>query len=52
MISEANRYLSQGAAGLIGSAHSSGYYVAAALAWCVGILVLAVGAAVALFRRR
>ncbi|MFC9996799.1 ABC transporter permease [Nocardia sp. NPDC127526] len=52
VIIEANRYLTQGPAGLTGTAHSGGYYVAAAVTWCAGILVVAVAAALALFRRR
>ncbi|CAM4292010.1 ABC transporter permease [Nocardia ninae] len=49
---EANRYLAQGEAGLVGATHSGGYYVVAAVAWCAGILVVAASAAFVLFRRR
>lgn len=52
VIIEANRYLTQGPAGLGGFGHTGGYYVGAAIAWCLGILVVAVVAASALFRRR
>ncbi|QIS13776.1 ABC transporter permease [Nocardia arthritidis] len=52
VIIEANRYLTQGAAGLHGFGHAGGYYVVAALAWCLGILGIAIIAALALFRRR
>ncbi|MFD4369930.1 ABC transporter permease [Rhodococcus sp. NPDC058521] len=49
---EANRYLTQGDAALAGLGHSGGYYVIAAVAWCVGILAVAQAGALALFRRR
>ncbi|MBF6329684.1 ABC transporter permease [Nocardia transvalensis] len=52
VVIEANRYLTQGTAGLGGFQQSGSYYVAAAVVWCLGILVVAVTASAALFRRR
>jgi ABC-type multidrug transport system permease subunit len=52
MLANAARYLAQGSAGVAGLPASGPHYVVAGLAWCAGILAVAVPLTAMLFRRR